>query len=327
MSELSLTVACNLNERTQPLYDGTVQPDGIDLRMIDGSPSEIFYRMLNFQEFDASEMSMSSYLIARDRGRTDIVALPVFPSRMFRHSFIFVNKNVGIEGPEDLKEKDIGIPEYQMSAAVWIRGMLQHEYGVSPSDATWYQGGQEESGRDSQVQLDLDESIDLRRIPSDETLDRLLRAGDLDALVTSREPASLRSETVERLFPDFVEVEREYYERTGLYPIMHTVVLRTEILERERWVAQELKEAFTEAKDRNLEELRTRARRTSLPWPQWEVERAMDLMGPDFYQYGADANRDTLETMVQYSREQGLIESEIPFDELFAANTYFDHAI
>ncbi|MFC7216071.1 ABC transporter substrate-binding protein [Saliphagus sp. GCM10025334] len=266
---------------------------------------------------------MSTYLTYRGQGIDDFVAIPVFPSRYFRHSCLFVNADAGIEQPEDLAGRTVGIPEYQMTAALWIRGMLQHDYGVHASDMHWFQGGLEEGGREQMADLDLPEDIQFDTIPEDETLSDLLGTGELDALVTARSPSSFETDSVERLFPNFKEVEMDYYERTELFPIMHVIVIRKEVYDEVPWVAQELLEAFTESKNICLKQIGdTGVLKTALPWVHSELHQTRELMGWDYWQFGVENNRNELEAMTQYAVEQGLMEEKLDVEELFAPNTY-----
>jgi 4,5-dihydroxyphthalate decarboxylase len=328
MGKLTLTLACDLNDRTRALADGTTNVDGISLNFLPHQIEETFWRMLKHQEFDAAEMSMSSYMMARDRGYPELIAIPVFPSRFFRHSCIFVNADADIDEPRDLIGKDAGVPEYQMTASLWIRGILEDEYGVAPTDMNWYHGGEEEGGREEKLELDLPDELQLDYIPDDRTLSGLLETGDLDALVTARAPSSFETDAVERLFPNFRDVERDYYERTGIFPIMHTVVLRRDRYEANPWIAQELYKAFTESKRRCLERIDdTGALKTALPWLHAELEETRDLMGWDYWPYGIEDNRNTLETMIRYSYDQGLINRKFDVNELFAPETFDQYKI
>ena len=328
MARTSVALACDLNDRTRALADGTVSPTGIDLNFLPLQIEETFWRMLKHQEFDAAEMSMSSYMMTRDRGHPDLVAIPVFPSRFFRHSCVFVNSDAGIDEPADLRGKKVGVPEYQMTASLWVRGTLQHDYGVAPGDMQWFHGGEEESGREEKLELSLPDNVRLDPIPEDQTLSGMLATGDLDALVTARAPSSFETDSVERLFPDFREVERDYYARTGHFPIMHTVVLRGEVYEETPWVAQELYKAFTAAKDHCLDRIGDSGElQVALPWLHSELEATRDLMGEEYWPYGVEANRETLETMTQYSYEQGLTAEKLDVDDLFAPNTYDEYLV
>lgn len=329
MSEqVDMALACDLNDRTWALHDGTVEPEGINLTFLPLQIEETFWRMLKHQEFDAAEMSMSSYMMTCDREDPNLIAIPVFPSRFFRHSCIFINSDAGINEPADLLGCKVGVPEYQMTAALWCRGVLQHEYGVHPEEMEWYHGGEEDAGREEKLELNLPDSISLQYIPSARTLSGMLEEGDLDALITARAPSSFETESVERLFDDHREVEMDYFRKTGHFPIMHTVVLRQEVYDERPWVAQELYKVFDEAKRRCLEDLHdTGALQRALPWLIDEVERTRDLMGWDFWPYGIDDNRETLEFMTQMAYEQGLTERRLPLEELFAATTFDEYKV
>jgi 4,5-dihydroxyphthalate decarboxylase len=305
-----------------------VQPEGIDLNFVALEVEEVFWRMLKYQEFDVSEMSMSSYLIAKDRRDPEFTAIPVFPSRYFRHSCIFVNTDAHIKEPADLRGKTVGVPEYQMTALLWIRGILRTEYGVSPEEMTWYQGGEEEAGREEKLEFETRSDIEISTIPTEDTLSAMLERGDIDALFTARTPSSFSTPSVERLFPDYPAVERDYYERTGHFPIMHTVVLRDDVYRENPWIAQELTKAFTEAKEVCIEQMeKTSALGTTLPWLHNELKRTRELMGEDFWPYGLDANRDTIETMIEFSYDQGLIGTEFDPADLFAEETLATHRV
>jgi 4,5-dihydroxyphthalate decarboxylase len=325
VKQLALDLACGDYDRIAPLRDGTVRPEGIELTVIPFErPEEIFWRMLMHQEFDVAEMSLGSYVAGRARGDLPFVAIPVFPSREFRHAAIYVHAGAGIERPEDLKGKRVGIPEYQMTATIWQRGMLQDDYGVRPSDVQWIAGGLEHPGRREKVPLRLPPDVRLERIPEDQTLSPLLEAGAIDALFTARmpEPFVRRSPHVRRLWPDYRAVEADYYRRTGLFPIMHTVVLNKSLYERHPWVAQSLVKAFAAAKDQCAAAIYdTGALRYMLPWSVDEYEAARELMGDDFWPYGLEPNRHALETFVRYAHEQGIAVRAVPLDELFPAAT------
>jgi 4,5-dihydroxyphthalate decarboxylase len=327
-SNIDIALACDLNDRTRALHDGTVQPEGIDLNFMPLQIEETFWRMLKHQEFDAAEMSMSSYMMARDQGGPELIAVPVFPSRFFRHSCIFVNDDAGIDRPEDLVGCDVGVPEYQITASLWCRGVLQHEYGVAPDEMNWYHGGEEDEGREEKLEFEPPDDLHLQYIPDDRTLSGMLETGDLDALVTARAPSSFQTDSVKRLFPNYRDVEEEYYRKTGHFPIMHTVVLRQEVYDEHPWVAQELYKAFEEAKRRCLEQIGdTGELKTALPWLIDEVERTRELMGWDFWPYGVEENRETLEFMTQMSYEQGLTKERLDVDELFAPTTYDQYKV
>ncbi|WP_144904724.1 PhnD/SsuA/transferrin family substrate-binding protein [Halobellus captivus] len=328
MSKPEIALACDLNDRTRDLATGAVEPTGIDLNFLPFEVEETFWRMLKHQEFQAAEMSMSSYLMARDQGWPELIAIPAFPSRFFRHSCVFINPDSGIEEPADLEGKNVGVPEYQMTASLMVRGMLQDQYGVCPEDMVWYHGGEEEGGREEKLTLDLPEQIELHSIPEDRTLSGMLDAGDLDALVSARAPSSFYEGSVERLFPDFKRVEKEYYQETGFFPIMHAVVLRQDVYDEHPWIAKELYKAFERSKQNFLERIgKMNELQVGLPWLIDELEETRDLMGWDYWPYGVEQNRELLDTMTRYSHQQGLTKEKLDVDELFAPNTYADFKV
>lgn len=322
MSRPRITLACDLNDRTRDLATGEVAPTGIELNFLPFEVEETFWRMLKHQEFDAAEMSMSSYMMARDQGWPELVAIPAFPSRFFRHSCIFLHPDSGIVDPADLKGKKVGVPEYQMTASLMVRGMLQDEYGVHPSDMTWFHGGEEEGGREEKLTLDLPEDVELNSIPEDRTLSGMLEAGDIDALVSARAPSSFHDGPVERLFPNFREVEQAYFEKTEIFPIMHCVVLRQDVYDEDPWIAKELYKAFERSRKNFIERIgKTNELQVGLPWLIDELEATRELMGWDYWTYGVEPNRHVLETMTRYSYEQGLTDEKLEVEELFAPNT------
>ncbi|HTU12251.1 MAG TPA: ABC transporter substrate-binding protein [Allosphingosinicella sp.] len=324
MGRLNLTLACADYDRTRALADGRVQAEGIDLNVLNLEVEEIFFRMLRSREFDAAEMSLSSYCMTLGREEAPFVALPVFPSRFFRHSCIFVSTASGIERPEQLAGKRIGVPEYQMTAPVWIRGILADEHGVDPASPAYFSGGLEEPGRIEKLALDLPDGISVTPIGPAQTLSRMLRDGDLDALHSARAPSSFYTDPdrVRRLFPEPVAVERDYFRRTGIFPIMHVVVLRRDVYERHRWAALSLCKAFAAAQRLAYQALNvTAALATMLPWQIAAVEEARALMGADWWPYGLERNRDVLATFLRYHHAQGLSKHLLAPEELFAPET------
>ncbi|MCH7569441.1 MAG: ABC transporter substrate-binding protein [Deltaproteobacteria bacterium] len=323
MGDLHLTLACEDYDRTRALRDGLVKPEGIDLNYVALPVEEIFWRMLRFEEFDVAEMSMGAFHVDASRGRSSFIAIPVFPSRTFRHRCIFVNSKSGIERPEDFKGKRVGVPEYTMTASVWLRGMLQHDFGVSLEQVHWVQGGVEQPGRRDRVEFEPPPGIHLEMV-KDRTLNDMLEVGDIDALMTARMPACFvqGSPHVRRLFGDFKSAEIDYFRRTGLFPIMHVIVIRADIYKNNPWVSQSLYKAFCAAKDMCLNQIYdTNILRTSLPWTVAEYEDVRELMGEDFWPYGFEANRKNLETFHTYLLEQGLIKKPLELERLFATNT------
>ena len=324
MEKLHLTVACGDYDRTKTLQDGTVQPEGIRLNYLPLQAEEIFWRMSNFLEFDASEMSLSNHITMVSRGNSPFVAIPVFPSRYFRHSCIFINADSGIKGPQDFKGKKIGVPEYSITAAVWIRGFLSDECGVRAQDVQWLVGGQEEAGRKERVRLNLPPEIKVSLIPEDKTLNGMLESGAIDGLISARSPSCFvkGSPKVRRLFPNYKEVEIDYYKRTKIFPIMHVLVIRKDLYDRHPWVARSLYKAFCQSKDRAIQAMHiSNTLACTLPWLSAEIELLKSLFGSDWWPYGIEPNRHLLETLIRYMGEQGLIDRPVKLEELFAPNT------
>jgi 4,5-dihydroxyphthalate decarboxylase len=324
MSKLRLALSIWDYDRVRALADGSVVPDGIDLNVQFLHVEETFFRMLRNREFDVAEMSLSSYTVAAARDHCPFIAIPVFPSRFFRQSCIFVSAKSGIREPKDLIGKRIGVPEYQMTAPVWIRGILQDEYGVDPASVEYWTGGEESPGREEKITLDLPPSIRIKRIGPTQTLAQMLADGEIDALHTARIPSTFTThpDDVRRLFPNYVEVERAYWQRTRIFPIMHTVVLRRDVYEANRWIAQALCKAFAAAKARVYENLyTTSALTTMLPWQIAEVEQVRQDMGDDWWSYGFAGNRHVLDTFLRYHHEQGLSKRRLEPEELFAPET------
>ena len=324
MASLRLTLACWDYDRTRALIDGRVRPEGIDLVYLMQPVEETFFRMMRFKEFDCAEMSLSSYAASLGQENPPFIAIPAFPSRFFRHSCIFVSAKSGIRRPEELKGKRIGVPEYQMTAPVWIRGILSDDYGVKAGDVEHLSGGEEEPGRVDKLKVDLPSSIRLRAIDPAKTLSQMLAEGELDALVTARTPSTFasRPDAVKRLFPDYVEVEKQYYRKTRIFPIMHTVVIRRDLYAKNPWVAQSLYKAFVAAKAMALEAYdQTAALPAMLPWLVAHVEDTKREMGNDWWPYGLEANRHVLDTFLRYHHEQGLSKKRLAPEELFARET------
>jgi 4,5-dihydroxyphthalate decarboxylase len=317
-------MACGNYDRTRPLLDGRVAVDGVDLTCLDLPVEETFFRMLRHREFDISEMSLSSYTLSLFQEQPPFIAIPVFPSRFFRHSCIFVNVDGGIRSPRDLIGKRVGSPEYQMTAPVWIRGMLSDEHQVPVTSMTHVTGGEEQPGRSEKIALELPPAIRVEPIGSGQTLSNLLETGEIDALFTARTPSSFRpGGRVRRLFDEVPTVERDYYRRTRIFPIMHTVVIRREVYEQHRFVAQSLYKAYLLAQRLAYQELyETAALSVMLPWLTSHAEEARELMGPDFWPYGLAANLTTLDTFLRYSHEQGLSKRQLTPAELFAPETF-----
>ncbi len=313
MPNLKLTLACGRYDRTQPLIDGRVTPQGVDLTFLPLNPGETFYRMLNYGDFDVSEMSLSSYTILRSEGDMRFVAIPVFPSRVFRHNAVYLRADSIIEKPEDLKGKRIGVGDYQMTAAVWVRGFLMHEYGVQPKDATWVAGNPVRA-------IKPPEGVRLEPMPAGTTLEAMLEKGEIDALATVVIPQGL-GKTTRRLFGDFRAVETAYFRKTGIFPIMHTFVLKRELYEQNPWLAVSFYRAFCKARDMAYHiTYDTNALTVSLPWVIDEVEQTHKIFGQQIWDYSIDGSRPTLEALVTYLDEQQLTRRKMSVEELFVPN-------
>jgi 4,5-dihydroxyphthalate decarboxylase len=321
MSRLALTFACGRFDRMEALRSGEVRPEGIDLNYIPIEDSrETFDRMVGGREFDVSELSSSEFISMTGMKRCPFVALPVFPSRAFRHSYVYVNRRSGIARPQDLAGKRIGITLYTQTAAIWIRGHLTHQYGVDLSRVRWVQGAVEKAGSHGQPHA-LPLLVPAPVVPNESpySLSELLARGEIDALIGSRKPDSLDTDPdVVRLFPDYRSVEREFYQATRIFPIMHLVAMRRELYEAHPWVASSLYKAFVQSKRLAMQRLRfSGTLATMLPWQWNEVAEIDEVFGGDAFPYGVQANRPTLEAMMQYMVEQHFIPAHIPLEELF----------
>jgi len=316
MANQRITIGCRDYDHTRALADGRVKVDGVDLKFVNISPpSQIFLRMLHDEEFDASEMSLSNYMIALGKGDRRFIAIPVFPSRVFRHSYIWINSNAGITQPVDLKGKRVGIADYSMTALLFVRGLLQHEYGVAPQDIHWFRR------RSEHVSIEIPPGIRIDSIGKDQTLDALLEHGKLDSLAVTQPPRAFLAGApeVKRLFADVRAVEAEYYRQTKIFPIMHMVVIRRAIYEQDPSLAARLTRAFESAKQLAFEGYEEGL--SSLPWANLDLEYARQVLGKDVYPYGVKNNLPTLEAAALYSHEQGLTQRKFSVDELFAPET------
>jgi 4,5-dihydroxyphthalate decarboxylase len=329
-----LTLACWEYDRTAALASGEVRPEGVDLTYLSLPVEETFFRMLRHREFDAAEMSLSSYVISLGdpggSGAGPFIAIPVFPSRAFRHNGIYVNAASGITSPGDLRGRTVGLAEYQLTANVWIRGILAEHYGLPVEAVRYRTGGQHQPGRVAKVAHDLPPEIDIAPIPPERTLADMLVTGEIDALYTPRTPRPFaqRRPEVRRLFPDARAEEERYYRQTGIFPVMHVVVLRRDVYTARPWLAQSLFKAFEEARQRAAARLaETAASRDMLPWLYAEAERTRELMGPAWWTYGLAGNDAGLAAFLRYSREQGLARRPIEPAELFAPETLESYVI
>ncbi len=324
MATVPITLATGAYDRTVPLQLGMVQPEGLTLYHLTMPVEDVFWRMCQHQEFDAAELSLAAYLTMLGQGETPFIAIPVFLSRMFRHSCVFVNTRAGIHRFEDLRGRAIGVPEYAMTAIVWLRGILHHEHGVAPEEVTWVQGGLETPGRTEKVRFAYPPHIRVEHVPPGKTLNELLESGEIPALFTARAPSAFLkgSPHVARLFPNYKEVEQAYYRKTGIFPIMHTVVIKKTLYQRHPWIARSLYRAFEQARTLAYQGLYDMtALPVMLPWLIAEIEAERAFFGEDFWPYGVERNRHTLDTFAQYAYEQGLTPQKLAVDSLFAPNT------
>jgi 4,5-dihydroxyphthalate decarboxylase len=320
MSRLPITIATWDYDRVRALVDGRVRVEGCEVNYLTMPVEECFERAFFHGEFDVAEIGFSPYLIALSRGTCPYVAIPAFLSRMFRHSVVYIRTDRGIDGPADLRGKRIGVPEYQMSAVLWFRGYLQDDYGIAAKDIHWVQAGLENPGRRDKFPLNLPDDFPLVS-RNDTTLDAMLSDGELDAVMSARRPPCFIAghPKVRRLFPDYRAVEREYYRKSGLFPIMHAVGVKRELLEKHRWLAASLYKAFLQAKRlADAEFAETTALKIGLPWLNAEYEATKEVMGQEFWSYGVAENRKALSTMARYSHEQGLAVRVVEIEEMFA---------
>ncbi len=302
--------------------DGSIRPAGIDLNYVVVTLYDLFRRVARNEEFDAAEMSMSTFIAMVASGDRRFVAIPVFPSRNFRHGYLFVNAAAGIDRPEDLRGRRIGVPQYEMTAALWIRAILQHDHGVTPEEMHWHTGGLRDPGYTDRAGVPFPAGIEMTIIAGDRHLEGMLDAGELDALISPIRPRSLAEGQglARRMFTDHREVEKDYYRRTGIFPIMHTVVIRRPVYEANRWMVASLFEAFELAKRKGRERLAaTGPLAVGLPWVPADLEEIDEVFaGSDPWVYGIEPNRKVLEAMIRNSFEQGLSAREVALDELFA---------
>lgn len=332
MTKQRLNFACRPYLHLHPLIEGTVVPEGIDLNFIPLEVEEIFWRQLKHDEFDVAEMSFSSYVMGRSQADERFMAIPVFTLRTFRHSCVYINVHKGIKGPEDLRGKKVGVPEYQMTACLWLRGLFQHEYGMHPREMLWRGGGQEMPGREEKLKLELPPDIKYEPIPKDRTLSRMLDSGEIDALFTARTPSCFAngSSNVARMFDNFIQAEADYYRKTGIFPIMHTIVLKQKVYEENPWLAMSLYKVCLASKNIVLKGLLQTGGAplySILPWSAWEAERTRAVLGDDWWPYGIEKNRRTVEALCQYSYEQGLSARLVTMEELFAPETFDEFKI
>jgi 4,5-dihydroxyphthalate decarboxylase len=317
--KLRLTLAINDYDHVRDLVSGAVAVEGVALNCLQFSVEEIFFRFARHREWEVSEFSFAKYCSLRASGDDGIVAIPVFPSRSFRHSAIFVAADGPVDRPEALRGGRIGVPEWTQTATVYARGLLEHSFGVRVADVRWVQAGTNEPGRIEGIALEPPSGISIKAEP-ERTLNEMLLAGELEAVIAAHSPAAFEdgSGRIVRLFSDYRAVEEEYYRATGIFPIMHTVALRRDVLDANPWVAGNLYGAFLEAKRRGLERaMDANAPRYPVPWSFANAERAAEIFGEDFWPYGLEPNRATIEGFLGYAFEQGVTARLLEPEELF----------
>jgi 4,5-dihydroxyphthalate decarboxylase len=320
MAKIPVSFASGLYDRLLSLYTKEVEPEGIDLNYIAmDSVRDIFDRMGARQEFDVAEMSSSEYISHVCAGSSPFVAIPVFPSRVFRHSFMSYNMDSGIRGPKDFEGRRIGVPLYTMTAAVWQRGHLQHDYGVDLSTIDWVQGATNHAGSHGEPSVvPMVRPARVSTDPAGRSLSELIDKGEIAGMIGTAVPHSMRTNPrIKRLFPDFREVEKDYYRRTGIFPIMHLVVIRKSLYDKHPFIAKSLYDAFNKAKKLALDKLRGGTLRYMLPWLASDVAEINEVFGDDYWPYGIEANRKTLTALVTYMADQGLIAKAPPIESLF----------
>lgn len=329
MSKLKLSVAMGDYDRTRALLDGRVQIDGVDPVYMTLYPEEMFFRAMRNQEFDICELSFSSYSVKTANGDCPYIAVPVFLSRAFRHTSIYVRKD-RIAKPEDLKGRRIGLPEYQLSANVWARAILQDDYGVRPEDVTWVRGGIETPGRPEKIPLKLPARVRLESAPEGMTISDLLDRGEIDGFMAPRPPSAhvLANPNVGWLFDDPTAVAKDYYRRTRVFPIMHVVGIRRSLADAHPWLPGAVTKAFSQSKDAALEALSdTSATKVTLPFVEEQLKAARETMGEDYWSYGVASNRATIETFLRHHHGQGLSSRQLKVEEIFHPATYENYAI
>jgi 4,5-dihydroxyphthalate decarboxylase len=319
MNEVTLTLAISRYDHVEDLVVGRIVPEGVRLTCLSLPIEEIFFRFLKYREWDVSELSFGKYAALISQGDASLTAIPVFPSRIFRHSSIYVRRDGPVRGPEDLAGKRIGLPEWAQTAAVYSRGLLAHQYGIDLAGIDWIQAGVNEPGRVEKVALNLPSGLRLTPAPT-KSLSRMLVDGEVDAVLSAHAPQCFEDghPNVTRLFEDAMTVEAAYYRATGIFPIMHVVALKRALVEAQPWIAMSLLKAFEEAKRRSVARaLEVTAPRFPIPWCYEHARRAQELFGEDHWPYGVDRNRTTLEAFLQYAHEQGVCHRRLAPEDLF----------
>tara|TARA_A100001037_G_scaffold305840_1_gene347658 strand:- start:312 stop:1301 length:990 start_codon:yes stop_codon:yes gene_type:complete len=319
MSRLEITYAASDYEHTRDLTRGDIQAEGIDLRYLNLQIEETFFRFIKFREWDVSEMSFGKYIALKSQDDDTVTAIPVFPSRVFRQSSLFVLPDSGIRDASDLRGKKIGIPEWAQTASIYTRGWLVHNMGIPLQEIDWIQGGVNDAGRQEKVKLKLPDGVSYTPRP-DKSLTQMLFDGEIDCIMSAHPPAPVEEgdDTIVHLYPNYQEVEEQYYKDTGIFPIMHVIAMRGDVFRENRWIAMNLLKAFTEAKDRAMFRVQEMtATRVPYAWCYEGAQKARKLFGDDFFPYGIEPNRTTLEAFLQYGFEQGVCQRKVEVEELF----------
>ena len=322
--KLNLSLACGPYDRIWPIIDGRVQIEGCNINYISSDAEETFWRVARSQDFDIAEMSLSTHILTTARGDSHYVGVPAFVSRIFRHSALYIRTDRGIHTPQDLRGRIVGVPEYQQTAALWLRGILSDEYGVKANDIRWRNGGLNRPGRSERTPITLPPEIELQPIDDDKTLSGMLESGEIDALLTARAPWCFeqRSPNIDRLFADTRATEEAYFKKTGMFPIMHLIGIRRTLVEANPWLGVSVLKAFMRAREITMRDIRSVVGPyIMLPWLVSDIARAEDVMGPDFWPYGVKANRKEIDSMLRWSVEQGLSKRPVTVEELFARGT------
>lgn len=325
MNKVPLTLAVCDYDRTKAIFSGRVRIEGCDLLPLAVDAEECFHRAFKFQEFDITELSLSSHMATVSRGENAYIGIPAFVSRVFRHSGIYIRTDRGIAKPEDLRGRSVGLPEYQITANVWIRGMLKDDHGIRPEEIHWRRGGIEEPGRGERSPIKLPAAIDLQQVPEGKTLSGMLESGEIDAMITARAPSCFDRGVphVDRLFPDFKTVEQAYFRRTGFFPIMHLIGIRKTLVERYPWLPVNVYNAFLAAKKIAARELNEMTQlMVQLPWVVEHYNETRRVMGEDYWRYGFNENLKDLEAFARYHHDQGLSDRRVAPQELFAHSTF-----
>ncbi len=324
MTKAKFTLACTSTDRTRPILDGRISVPGCAFVCLPGEPEDIFRRALRDRAFDITELSMSSHIVTTARGDSAYIGIPVFPSRAFRHSGIYIRSDRGIRSPLDLKGKRIGLPEFQQTAALWVRGIFADEYGVTTRDIAWVTGGMEQTGSTERIALSLPPDLDVKAIGPNDTLNEMLASGAIDAVISPRPPSCYQHKTapVDRLFVDYRSAEMAYAKKTGFFPIMHCLAVRRDVADANPWLPLELFRAFTQAKNLALSELSlVNVLRVSSPWIASAHAEAQAVLGSNPWAYGFAANRAEIAAMIRYARTDGLATRDLEPSALFHQST------